>query len=344
MNKNRLHVAALFSVIVSACLTCTLLLLGGISILLFRLGVLNSQHWEIAVISHAFVSIAVGTTLSLFVGKRYMRVIEQINEATKQVAGGNFDVQLDENIRAVEFQEMSRNFNRMTRELAHTEMLHNDFIENVSHEFKTPLTAIEGYVTLLQKKDLSEDKRRDYTQKILFNTRRLNTLTGNILFLSKLENHQLDVIKESYSLDEQLREVILLLEEAWSGKKLELDIDLESCDFYGNKDLLAHVWQNILSNAIKFSPDNGLVRILLYGDGNNLIISISDNGIGMSEEIRKRVFEKFYQGDLSRSSQGNGLGLTLAKRIVDLHCGEISVSSEEGRGATFTVTLPVTAV
>ena len=341
MIKNRLRVAVLFSVIVFVSLTLTMFLTGSMAILLYQLGILNTHHRESSIIFLALVSIVVGTTLSYFVGKRPMRIIEQISEATKQVAGGNFDIQLDENIHAAEFQEMARNFNRMARELAHTEMLHKDFIENVSHEFKTPLTAIEGYVTLLQKKNLSEDKRREYTQKILFNTKRLNTLTGNILLLSKLENQQLDIQKENYSLDEQIREIILLLEEAWNKKGLELDIDLADCVFYGNKDLIAHVWQNILSNAIKFAPDSGLVRILLHKTDDNLKISISDNGIGMNKDIQQRVFEKFYQGDSSHSSQGNGLGLTLAKRIVDLHDGEISVSSKEGQGTSFTVTLPL---
>ena len=238
---------------------------------------------------------------------------------------------------------MAHNFNLMAKELAGTEILRTDFVENVSHEFKTPLSAIEGYTTLLQRKDLSEEKRQNYTKKILYNTRRLSTLTSNILLLSRLENQEIGIKKETFCLDEQLREILLLLEDGWTEKKLELEIDLDAVDYYGNKDLLAHVWQNILSNAIKFAPENGIIHILLRRENGSLITSITDNGIGMSEDVMRRIFEKFYQGDFSRSSQGNGLGLALAKRIVDLHGGNISVSSKEGKGTTFTVSLPLTS-
>lgn len=340
MNKRTLKTAVLFSVTVFLILTVAMLLNVFLTIVLFRSGALKSQPQEITLIVFAAVSVIVGMIFSHFAARRPIGTIEEISDATKEIAKGNFDVQLNENIRVTEIQTMARNFNLMVKELAATELLRNDFIENVSHEFKTPLAAIEGYVTLLQKPGLSEEKREEYTQRILHNTKRLTTMSGNILLLSRLENQELTIKKELFSLDEQLRESILMFESQWSAKNIELDIDLDTTDFYGNKELLAQIWQNLLSNAIKFVPQNGTIRVLLRRKNSEAEVSVVDNGIGMSKEILSRVYEKFYQGDTTRSSNGNGLGLTLAKRIVDLHGGTISASSKEGKGTSFTVTLP----
>ena len=336
------RLSVMFSLLTFLTLTLTIIFSALLTLLLIRTGILVRQNRGIVFFVIALVSILVGTIISNYAGRHPLTAIIAMSNATQEVARGNFDVSLDENIRIKELREMAHNFNLMAKELAGTEILRTDFVENVSHEFKTPLSAIEGYATLLQKKDISAEKRQDYTKKILYNTRRLSTLTSNILLLSRLENQEIGIKKESFCLDEQLREILLLLEEGWTEKQLELEIDLDAVDYYGNKDLLAHVWQNILSNAIKFAPENGIIHILLRRENGSLITSITDNGIGMSEDVMRRVFEKFYQGDFSRSSQGNGLGLALAKRIVDLHGGDIAVSSKEGKGTTFTVTLPLT--
>lgn len=341
MNKRTFRTAIIFSLALFILITVTSFLTMGLTMLMYRLEFLDARRNPLMILVPVVISIFVGTFASRRVGKRPIRVIEEISQATKAVANGDYSVQLQQSMPIEEFQEMVRNFNVMTKQLASTEMLRNDFIANVSHEFKTPLAAIEGYTTLLQKKGLSEEKRMEYTARILYNTKRLSTLTGNILLLSKLENQEIGIQKESYSLDEQLREIILLFEERWTEKNLELDIDLDSADYTGSKELLAQVWQNILENAIKFAPQDGRVQVHLRVDTSCVKISIADNGVGMDEETRKRVFEKFYQADSSRASQGNGLGLTLAKRIVDLHGGDISVSSKEGKGTTFSVTLPI---
>ncbi|NBJ97216.1 sensor histidine kinase [bacterium 1xD8-48] len=335
------RLSVMFSLLTFLTLTLTIIFSALLTLLLIRTGILVRQNRGIVFFVIALVSVLVGTIISNYAGRHPLTAIIAMSNAAQEVARGNFDVSLDENIKIKELRDMAHNFNLMTKELAGTEILRTDFVENVSHEFKTPLSAIEGYATLLQKKDLSEEKRQGYTKKILYNTRRLSTLTSNILLLSRLDNQEIGIKKESFCLDEQLREILLLLEDGWTEKKLELEIDLDAVDYYGNKDLLAHVWQNILSNAIKFSPEHGIIHILLRRENGSLITSITDNGIGMSEDIMRRVFEKFYQGDLSRSSQGNGLGLALAKRIVNLHGGDISVSSKEGKGTTFTVSLPL---
>lgn len=341
MNKRTLKTAVLFSALVFVILVATMFLNVLFTMAMFRSGILDVQHRESSLIFFAIISVIIGMIISKFVARRPIGSIVEISEATKEIAKGNYNVQMNEDIRVTEIQTMARNFNLMVRELAATEILRNDFVENVSHEFKTPLAAIEGYVTLLQRKGLSEEKRKEYTDRILFNTKRLSALTGNILLLSRLENQEIEIKKESYSLDEQLREILLMYEPQWSGKKLDLDIDLDSVICCGNKELLAQVWQNLIGNAIKFVSDKGNIRVLLRQKQNAIVVSVVDNGPGMSKEVMGRIYEKFYQGDTSRASSGNGLGLTLAKRIVDLHGGTISVSSKEGKGTTFTVSLPM---
>ena len=327
--------AALFVLTVTtACLTV------GFTMLMHRLGLLSGSRTPAVLLIPAVISVVIGTVVSRMSGRGPIHAIEEISRATKAVAGGDYTVQLGESLPIAEFQEMTRNFNIMTRQLASTEMMRSDFIANVSHEFKTPLAAIEGYTALLQKEGLSEEKRKEYTARILYNVKRLSALTGNILLLSKLENQEAGIEKEDFCLDEQLRQIILLFEDRWTEKHLELDIDLDCADCRGNPELLAQVWQNILDNAIKFAPQDGRIRVLLRREKDGIRVCIADNGAGMDEQTRERIFEKFYQGDASRGSCGNGLGLALVKRIVDLHGGTVSVVSEEGRGTAFTVELP----
>lgn len=342
-NKKSFHITIMFSALVFLILTVTMFLTGFCTLLLMHFGAISNPYRSISILVFALVSILVGTCLSHLFGRRPLYFIREINNATKEVVKGNFEVRLSEEMPAEELQSMAHNFNVMVQELSNTEIFRTDFIENVSHEFKTPLSAIEGYVTLLQSKTLTEEKRLEYTNRILFNTRRLSSLTGNILLLSRLEHQELDLKKETFSLDEQLREIILMFEQQWTAKELDLDIDLYTVDYTGNKDMLLHVWQNILGNAMKFVPAHGQIRVLLSNDEHSVKVSIVDNGIGMSEETLNRIYEKFYQADVSRTGVGNGLGLTLAKRIIDLHGGQISVSSKLGKGTAFTVTLPLTS-
>lgn len=332
--------AVVFSLLIFAVLTLTSFLSMIMTARFFRPGMLRPgigpAHFSFPMIT----SVLAGCIISYFVTRRPIKTAEEISRATKAVAKGDFTIRLDEKISVSEFHEMASNFNIMVKELENTEMLRKDFIENVSHEFKTPLSAIEGYTTLLQKKDLSAEKREEYIRKILLSTHRLNSLTGNILLLSRLENQEVVIRKKEFLLDEQIRESILLLEEKWSEKNINLDIQLSHCRYYASEELLSHVWTNIIGNAVKFVPSGGAIAVKLFRHQNNVIVIISDSGPGMNEETLKRVFEKFYQGDTSRSTGGNGLGLALAKRIIDLHDGEIIVQSEEGKGTAFTVRLP----
>lgn len=341
MSKFSLKIAFILSIIIFTTMSFTIILMGLAAVFLIQHGIIDKNNWKFGIIILGFVSILVGTLVSRIISRNQIKTVVDISNAAKEVIKGNFDITLDENIRATEIRTMIQNFNVMIKELGNTELFRNDFIENVSHEFKTPLSAIEGYATLLQKKDISEKKQIEYTNKILFNTKRLSSLAGNILLLSRLENQENEIKREKYSLDEQIREIILLLETEWTNKNIDLDIDLESIDYYGNRELLAQVWLNILGNAIKFVETNGTIRVLLYKSKNSVTVSVEDNGMGMSPEVMQRIYEKFYQGDRSHSTSGNGLGLALVKRIVDLHQGNIQVSSEEREGTVFLVELSV---
>ncbi len=335
-----LRMIAVFSIIVFIIISISMLVIGTTAGLLTHTGVIGEPDLLLFSATLGLLSIVFSTCIAMVLGKKVLAPISMINEATKEVAKGNFNIRLPEDPRAKEIREMARNFNIMTQELANIETFRSDFISNVSHEFKTPISAIEGYATLLQNTSLNEMERQEYVAKILVNARRLSSLSGNILKLSRLENEGIAPTKKSYSLDEQLREVILLYASQWGEKNIDLDVDLERVTFHGSEELIAQVWQNIIGNAVKFAPNEGKIRVILRQDENFVSVSITDNGIGMTDEVKSRVFEKFYQGDHSHSSEGNGLGLTLAKRIVDQCRGSISISSKVDKGTTFTVKLP----
>ena len=332
-----------FTIMVFFDMFLTMLVMGFLAGLFFYFGLIRVGHsnFLLPILTFGIFSVIMGTFIARIISGRTMGTIRKIGEASKRVAKGDFEVQLDENIPIEEIRVMAQNFNLMVRELNNTEMLRSDFVENVSHEFKTPLSSIEGYVTLLQNKNLSDEKREEYTQKILANTKRLSSLTGNILLLSRLENQEIEIKKESYSLDEQLRQTVLLLQDSWIEKEIELDIELEPIEYEGNSELLSHVWQNIFGNAVKFTGMGGTIGVHLNKIDKGVCVRIKDNGIGMDADTLKRIYEKFYQGEKSHSGSGNGLGMALAKRVVDLHGGEITVTSEKGKGSEFTVILPV---
>ncbi|WP_151734922.1 sensor histidine kinase ['Paenibacillus yunnanensis' Narsing Rao et al. 2020] len=284
--------------------------------------------------------ILTGTIITALMGNRILYPISKLREATREVAKGNFGVRLYENYKIEEFADMSRDFNKMVQELQGIETLRNDFVTNVSHEFKTPLTAIEGYATLLQDKDVEAGEREDYAGKIISSTRQLSQLTSNILKLSKLENQEILIEQAYFRLDEQIREALLLLEPEWSRKLLSLDLQLADTEYFGSEELLMQVWLNVIGNAVKFSHHGGNIAITLSEEEGNILVSVKDSGIGMDPEVRRHVFEKFYRGDKSRTRDGNGLGLPLARRIVELSHGRITVDSAPGLGCTFTIDLP----
>ncbi len=271
------------------------------------------------------------------------RPTKRIISAGEKITGGDFSVRIEpfgDNYVYESFNSIIDCFNKMAEELGSVETLRTDFIANVSHELKTPLAVMQNYGTMLQAPDLPDEKRIEYAKGITDNSRRLASLITNILKLSKLENQQIFPVSERFDLSEQLCESLLQFEEIWEQKSIDIETDIED-SIYINSDpeLLSLVWNNLLSNAFKFTESNGTVYVSLSADDEYATVKISDTGCGITAETGKHIFEKFYQGDTSHAMQGNGLGLALVKRVVDIMQGEITVESEVGKGSTFTVSL-----
>ena len=271
------------------------------------------------------------------------RPVGQIIKAAEQMMTGDFSVRippLHGIANADGFGVIADYFNQMAQELSGTETLRTDFIANVSHELKTPLAVIQNYGTMLQQQDLPENKRLEYAKAITDASRRLANLITNILKLNKLENQQIYPKAETYDLGEQLCECLLTFERAWEDKALDIETDVEAeVMVNSDEELLSLVWNNLFSNAIKFTPPHGKISLTLKAEGEFAVVQVSDTGCGISPEVGKHMFEKFYQGDTSHATQGNGLGLALVKRVIDIVGGDISVSSEVGKGSIFTVKL-----
>lgn len=274
----------------------------------------------------------------------YQKPVEEFSEAARKVASGDFSVYLAPHHTAdksTHLDVLFTDFNKMVEELGSIETLKTDFFSNVSHEIKTPLAVIQNNAQLLQKKGLSEEKRMEYTESILHATRRLSNLITNMLKLNKLEKQTIKPIPQKYDLCAQLCDCALQFEDVWERKGIEFDVDIEDRrNIEADEGLLELVWTNLLSNAIKFTPPGGTVRLSQTSDEDEVTISVADTGCGMDEETMKRIFDKFYQGDTSHSTEGNGLGLALVKRVLQLSDGSISVESSVGKGTAFTVKLP----
>ena len=266
--------------------------------------------------------------------------ISRLSRAMKEVADGNFHVKVETKSIFRDIRDIYDNFDLMVRELSATETLQTDFISNVSHEFKTPISAIEGYASLLQEHQQSREEQDEYIDKILFNTRRLSALAGNILLLSKLDSQSIHPQRERFRLDEQVRQSILALERKWTEKEVDFDVDLDEIEFTGYEGLLQHVWSNLIDNAIKFSPHGGLIRMRMLREDGHILFTIDNEGPSIPDADKARIFNKFYQGDSSHESEGNGLGLALVRKIVTMHGGEVRVEDPVNGGCRFAVTLP----
>ncbi len=269
------------------------------------------------------------------------RPVKKMSEAMEKMIRGDFSVRIPHVSRLVgddNFNDIIDCINRMAEELSGVETLRTDFIANVSHEMKTPLAVIQNYGTLLASPDLSDEKRIEYARALSDATRRLSDMITNILKINRLENQQIYPKSEIYDLGEQLCESLLQYETVWERRGIEIDTDIEeNVRVCADAELLSLVWNNLLSNAFKFTDMGGKVTLSLSADNAYATVRITDTGCGMSPEVGAHIFEKFYQGDTSHAGEGNGLGLPLVKRVIDILEGEIGVESAEGIGTTFTV-------
>lgn len=344
--SRRITLAATFVLIVVSVLIATFVIVAGTIFVLQYFDIISVfGSYERATRGNPFFSIFIlfilctlmGTTLTTFFSKKALLPIRNVIEATGKVAEGDFDVQID--LKGVdELEELSRSFNKMTKDLKSIETLRSDFINNFSHEFKTPIVSIRGFAKLLKESELSEAEKQEYLDIIIVESKRLADLATNVLNLSKYDTIEIVRNKTEFRLDEQIRRTVILMASKWSAKEITIDLQLEEVNYVGSDDLTQQIWINLLDNAIKFSDLGGTILVKLTST-NGIQFEIQDNGAGMDNRTLDSLFERFYQGDASHSKSGNGLGLALVKRIVDLCEGEICVDSEIGVGSKFTVRL-----
>lgn len=333
-----------FFLLVAFVITCCLMLF--ISILQKSMGIIFTQDdislaAKVTVINVLLISLFFSLVDSLRRKFTVRRPVEKITQATEKMINGNFNVRIEPVSKFVSdntFNDIIDRINKMAEELSGVETLRNDFVANVSHEMKTPLAVIQNYGTMLQDPDFPEEKRIEYAKAVTDAARRLADMMTNILKLNRLENQQIYPKSERYDLGEQLCECLLQYENVWETKDIELDADIaDGIYICEDRELLSLVWNNLFSNAFKFTESGGKVSLSLFADEEYATVKVKDTGCGMTSDVGAHIFEKFYQGDSSRATQGNGLGLALVKRVIDITHSEISVESSVGVGTTFTV-------
>ena len=297
---------------------------------------ISSRSIRVSIVSILLITIALMQNIS----RKIVNPIKKITDATKKVASGDFTIEL-ETKRDDEIGELTHNFNKMVKELNSIECLQKDFINNVSHEIKTPISSIQGFAKLLEADDLSKEERKEYAEIIKEESDRLLYLSTNILKLAKLENQERIMNKTKFNIAEQIRRTISVLEPKWKEKDIKFNVSLKEQEFLGEKDLMYQVWMNIIENSIKFSKQDGQIDVKMKTNQDSIIVEIKDYGIGMEEEEAKKIFDRFYQIDKSHTKPGAGLGMTIAERIVELSGGKIEVTSKLNESTTFIVTLPI---
>ena len=294
--------------------------------------------WFVLIILVA--SIVVSTFIVRGLGNRIIfRSIRQIIDASKAVAEGDFSQRLEEP-REKEVAEICKSFNEMVDRLGNNELLARDFISNVSHQFKTPLASIHGFAQLLESEDLSDAEKQEYVSVIKDKSIAMSDMINDILELSRLEHLNYDIKKATFSLDEQIQKCILLYDDELKEKGLEVELQIKATDCYGNVELLAEVWKNLIENAIKFSQENGVIKIITESGFDYVLVTVQDDGIGMSLDTQMHIFDRFFRGKEAQTYKGTGLGLSIVKSIVDKHDGEIKIYSELREGSKFVVKLP----
>lgn len=334
--------ALMLSLLVFIIVFLTMIIVGFALFFMFKHNLLgeNTKPFRITpIIGLIISSTIIGTILTAVLSKIPLKPIHNVVNACNKVAEGDFSVRLSYS-EINELNAFAKSFNRMAKELGSLEMLRSDFVNNFSHEFKTPIVSLRGFAKMLKNPNLSDQEREEYLDIIINESDRLSNLATNVLTLTAVENLNIISSKSEFDLSEQIRRSVLMLESKWSNKNLEMIIDLDEISYLGNEDLLNQVWINLIDNAIKFSPDKGKIKIKLKTCDKGISFKVMDNGYGLEKESQKHIFDKFYQCDKSHTTDGNGLGLSIVNKIVKLHEGKISIESEVGVGTAFTVMLP----
>lgn len=318
----------------------------SIAYLLMRLGFLSGfgiprEGGGLFLLFMILVSLITGIVVVALINRTALKPIQRLSDRLEQLAAGDFKARLEIDNplkRFSAFQELAGNFNTMARELESTEMLRSDFINNFSHEFKTPIVSIAGFAKLLRRGHLTETQKDEYLAIIEEESLRLSAMATNVLNVTKVENQTILTDVTAYNLSEQLRSCVLLLEDRWSRKNLSMDLEFDEYMIRANEELLKQVWINLLDNAIKFSPPTGEVLLRIVPKTDGLHISITNFGSEIPADKQDKIFNKFYQADESHAAKGNGLGLAIVKKVVELHHGAVQLDSADGK-TTFTVIL-----
>jgi signal transduction histidine kinase len=349
--EDRKHRAAL-TFLVTLCVFIVLLVTALISFLVVsllvsknRIPIMNEEHFtaRYALLFMLGISLVVGTIVTGLVSQLSLKYVNRLIDQMNRLAAGDFKTRLNYGAPLGSHptvREITDSFNRMAEELEHTEMLRSDFVNNFSHEFKTPIVSIAGFTKLLKKGNLTEEEKGEYLDIIEEESLRLSTMATNVLNMTKVENQTILTNTSTYNLSEQIRSCVLMLEKRWTSKHIELSLEFNEHEICANEELLKQVWLNLLDNAVKYSPEYGFVAIRIQEEENTCRVMIANSGVEIPKEKQKKIFEKFYQVDESHSSEGNGIGLAVVKYIIDLHGGEISVDCANGI-TTFTVILPL---
>lgn len=320
--------------------TLILILASMISFILVEFGVMGFKFSGVLFIKSLGLIIPMTLFISIiniFTANWLIRQATDLANGLEAAANGDYYAKLDPRKSTI-FESAYNNFNKLEEELKKANTLQDEFVNNYSHEFKTPITSIKGFAELLLEEEIDKETEKKYLKIIAEESEKLTYLANSSILLTKLNSQEIIPKKNHFSLDEQIRRTVILLEPEYTKKKINLSCNLEEVEYFGSEELMSHLWMNLISNAIKYTNKNGNISVNLRGYNNNIIFSVIDDGIGMSEEDRKQIFNKFYQVDKSKTTKGLGLGLTIVSRIVKMIDGKIDVESELGKGSTFKVT------
>ena len=342
LTKTKKHLKYIFMALTAAVLLVSSFITSGIELTLEYFGVidksLNESSWVVIVLVTGVVCAIIGAALSLLTNKFLMHYVGDMFDGMEKLAEGKYDTRLDFG-KSESFSVASDTFNKLAEQLENTEILRTDFVNNFSHEFKTPIVSIKGLISLLRSGKVPDEKKSEYLRIIEEEIDRLAVMTTNVLHLSKIENQTIITDKSKFNLSEQIRTCILLDEKKWSERELSLELDFDEHEIIGSEDLLKQVWINLLDNAVKFSKRGSILAVDVKDIGDSIRVAVTNEGKEINEEEKHKIWQKFYQTEKIHSKSGNGIGLSIVKRIVELHGGEVGVDSGDGK-TTFLVTLP----